>query len=105
MMSISFKDGGLRFLREMEKKNGDDLIYSLALEKGNVFVCIAAHPSMTAKRWDTGNERILFIIDEGEYVMDQDLLIDDLTERVKDHTVYVTDDDIDVLGDKINEGL
>jgi len=88
-MTKSFKDGGFHFINSLANKNGHDLIYSLALEKGNIFVCIAAHPSMTKKRWSTGNERITFLIDKEEYNMDQDELIADLTRRITDHIVYV----------------
>jgi hypothetical protein len=100
-MRTSFKDGALKFMKDLEKQNGDDLIYSLALEGGNVFVMVTAHPSMTKKRWDTGNERIMFLVEETEYILDQDLLVEDFTERLTEHMVYVTDEDIDIFGNRI----
>ena len=86
-----FKNKGLSFITELANKNGHDLIYSLALEAGNVFVIVAAHPSMTKKRWTTENERLMFLIDESEYEMNQDELINDLTKRIEAHMYYVGD--------------
>jgi hypothetical protein len=90
IISNTFQNKALSFLKGMEERMGNDLIYSLALEAGNVFLCVAAHPSMTPKRWDTERERILFLIDEEEYGMDQDELIEVLSERLEDHMYYVT---------------
>lgn len=100
-MKIGFKDGALKFMKDLEALNGEDLIYSLALEGGNVFVMVTAHPSMTKKRWATGNQRLMFLIDETEYIMGQDELVEDLTNRIAEQMVFVTDDDVDIFGNKV----
>lgn len=100
-MKIRFKDGALKFLHDLEKENGSDLIYSLALEAGNVFVMVTAFPSMTKKRWTTGNERLMFIIEPGEYIMGQDFMVEDLTKRIQEHMVLVDDPDVDIFGSPV----
>lgn len=87
MQKTKFKDGAMNLLTSLAKLSGDDLIYSLALEKGNVFVCVAAHPSMTNKRFDTGNERLLFLIDEVEYDKNEDDVIKNVAEQINEHVV------------------
>jgi hypothetical protein len=103
-MSISFENSALKFMKDLEAKNGEDLIYSLALEGGNVFVMITAFPSMTKKRWSTGNQRLMFLIDTAEYDIEQDLLVEDLTKRIQEHMVFVDDPDVDIFGNKISSG-
>ena len=93
-MKTSFKDGGLQFINDLANKNGTDLGYSLALEAGNVFVIVVAYPSMTKKRFNTEKERIMFHIPEDEYDMDQNKLIDRLSEQIQDHMYFVDEENI-----------
>lgn len=95
---MKFNESALKFLTDLQAQNGHDLGYSLAVEGDVIFVIIVAQPSMTPKRWNTGNPRIMFLIDEDEYEMGQDELVADLTARIQEHMVLVTDEGVDIFG-------
>jgi hypothetical protein len=79
---IKFSDAGLSFITDIKSKCGDDLIYSLAYENGHIFVCVVAHPSLTTRKFNTENGRILFLISEDEYELPQDELINKLKDKI-----------------------
>jgi hypothetical protein len=86
---LTFDGGAFKFINDLSNAAGDDLIYSLALENGNLFMCVTAYPSMTKKRFDTGNERLLFLINPDEYSFTQDKMVSKLAEMIAEHVTLV----------------
>lgn len=92
MSKVKFKDGAGDFIKKLAKKIGDDLIYSLALENGNFIMCVTAHPSMTTKRFLTESEmRLLFLIDEDDFNLPQDELIENMAAQIQHNLVDVSE--------------
>jgi hypothetical protein len=88
--AIACSDGALGFMEDLAKSAGDDLIYSLALEKGNMFMCVTAFPSLTKKRFDTEDDglRAVFHLPESDFKLSQDELVENLTQLIEEHTYY-----------------
>lgn len=81
-MNNTFKNKGLSFITGLIDRCGGDLIYSLAYENNMVILCVAAHENLTSKKFNTDSGRILLLISESEYNLDQDELLDDLATRI-----------------------
>lgn len=105
-LNVACDTGAIGFIKDLAKAAGEDLVYSLALEKGNVFMCVTAFPSMTRKKFDTDTSdgmRAIFLIDESEYGMGQTAMVDKLAALISKHTYY--EDDVDPLPATAGEAL
>lgn len=76
---VTFDNGAAGFLTGLADNCGDDLIYSFALESGNLFMCVTAHPSMTKKTFKSGNLREVFLIEPNELDISQEDMIKTLS--------------------------
>ena len=87
-------DGALGFMEQLSESAGDDLVYSLALERGNMFMCVTAFPSLTKKRFDVNDDgmRAVFHLPEEDFKLTQDELVEKLTAQIKEHMYYVDED-------------
>ena len=104
-LNVTCDTGAFGFMENLAKSAGEDLVYSLALEKGNLFMCVTAFPSMTKKRFDTEGDgmRAIFLIDQDEYELSQSVMIDNLTKMINDHIYY--EDELDGLPSSAREAL
>lgn len=99
----TFTENGLRFLLELERMNGDDLVYSLARERGQTFLMVVAFPSMTSRRWnlkddekrDEDGTRLMLHLDENDLNKDQNTLLHDIKEQIDYHTLTEDEDETD----------
>lgn len=94
MSDLSFADGAGKFINQLVEKCGDDLIYSLAYEDGNWFLCVTAHNTLTEKEFNNGNIRVLFQIAQEEMGLSQDEMVNDLARMVNE---MIVSEDNDIL--------
>jgi hypothetical protein len=87
-------DGALGFMEQLAESAGDDLVYSLALENGNMFMCVTAFPSLTKKRFDINDDglRAVFHLPEEDFKLTQDALVEKLTGQINAHLYDVRED-------------
>jgi hypothetical protein len=99
---ISCGDGAFGFMEDLSKSAGEDLVYSLALEDGNMFMCVTAFPSLTKKRFDVSDEgmRAVFYIDEDDFKLSQNEMVEKMTTLINDHIYYVDDPSVEVVVDE-----
>ena len=100
MTDLTFNEGAGKFMQDLVDKCGDDLIYSLAYEAGNLFLCVTAHNTLTEKEFNNGNIRAVFKIEDNELAVPQDEMADTLSKLVND--MIVTEDN-DILRTLSNE--
>ena len=91
---IKCDEGAFKFMIDLANAGGDDLVYSLALERGNMFMCVTAFPSMTKKRFDTSEDgmRAVFLLDTEEYGESQSDMVNSLVKLINNHIYYVNED-------------
>jgi hypothetical protein len=100
MNDLTFGEGAGKFMGDLVEKCGDDLIYSLAYEDGNLFLCVTAHEMLTDKEFNNGSMRVTFRIEHNELGILQDEMVDTLSSLVND--MIVTEDN-DILRGLSNE--
>lgn len=100
MSELSFNEGAGKFMSDLVERCGDDLIYSLAYEDGNLFLCVTAHEMLTDKEFNNGNIRVVFKIEDNELNIAQDEMAETLSNLVND--MIVTEDN-DILKELTNE--
>ena len=92
-LNVTCDTGAFGFIEDLAKSAGEDLVYSLALEKGNLFMCVTAFPSMTDKKFATSEDgmRAIFLIDKEEYGWSQSDMVEKLTKMINDQIYYEKD--------------
>lgn len=85
-------------MRDLAETAGKDLIYSLAYENDNLFLCVTAYPSMTKKRFVNhdntadGDLRAVFLVDENDFDTTQDELVSIFDAMIRLEQIEVPDD-------------